>query len=82
MSEIIWDIFSLVQLVSVTKIRNWFQYYNISYCFCFQALCGAGQCLRALSVHESPDPPVHWIIQEMVRNEVFHEKNVSQHVSW
>ena len=31
-----------------------------------QALCGVGQCLRALSTHKNPDPPVQWIVQEMV----------------
>jgi len=31
-----------------------------------RALCGLGQCLRALSLHASPDPPTHWLVNDMV----------------
>ena len=53
--------------------------------FYFQALCGVGQCLQALSTHESPDPPLQWIVQEMVGSGRFltlkaPRKNASENV--
>ncbi|WAR21805.1 CFA46-like protein [Mya arenaria] len=30
-----------------------------------RALCGLGQCLRALSLHTSPDPPTHWLVNDV-----------------
>lgn len=34
----------------------------------FQALCGLGQCLRALSLHQSADAATHWHVNDMVNN--------------